>query len=75
MLEDGCPISATAHLAFATPGIAFIEYLPPQLCVEKLRRELAIEDLIFENGEIRTPTKPGLGVEINWDAVKAYKVA
>ncbi len=73
--KTGVSISATAHLAFATPGIAFIEYLPPQLCVEKLRRELAVEDLIFENGEIRVPTKPGLGVEINWDAVKAYKVA
>jgi L-alanine-DL-glutamate epimerase-like enolase superfamily enzyme len=73
--KTGVSISATAHLAFATPGIAFIEYLPPQLCLEKLRRELAVEDLVFDNGEIRVPTKPGLGVEINWDAVKAYKVA
>jgi L-alanine-DL-glutamate epimerase-like enolase superfamily enzyme len=73
--KTGVSISATAHLAFATPGIAFIEYLPPQLCVEKLRRELAGEDLVFENGVIAPPTKPGLGIEINWDAVRAYKVA
>lgn len=73
--KTGVSISATAHLAFATPGIAFIEYLPPQLCLEKLRRELAQEDLVFDHGEIRRPTKPGLGVEINWDAVKSYKVA
>ncbi|RYE10114.1 MAG: mandelate racemase/muconate lactonizing enzyme family protein [Hyphomicrobiales bacterium] len=73
--KTGVSISATAHLAFATPGISFIEYLPPQLCVEKLRRELAQEDLVFKDGEILLPTKPGLGVEINWDAVKAYKVA
>ena len=70
--KTGVSLSATAHLAFATPGISFIEYLPPQLCIEKLRRELATEDLLFENGEILAPTKPGLGVEINWDAVKAY---
>ncbi len=70
--KTGVSLSATAHLAFATPGISFIEYLPPQLCIEKLRRELATEDLVFENGEIDAPTKPGLGVEINWDAVKAY---
>ena len=70
--KTGISLSATAHLAFVTPGIRFIEYLPPQLCIEKLRRELAVEDLEFENGEILPPTKPGLGVEINWDAVKAY---
>ena len=70
--KTGISLSATAHLAFVTPGIRFIEYLPPQLCIEKLRRELAVEDLVFENGEILPPTKPGLGVDINWDAVKAY---
>ncbi|MDE0113836.1 MAG: mandelate racemase/muconate lactonizing enzyme family protein [Albidovulum sp.] len=70
--KTGISLSATAHLAFVTPGISFIEYLPPQLCIEKLRRELASEDLLFENGEILPPTKPGLGVEINWDAVRAY---
>lgn len=70
--KTGISLSATAHLAFVTPGIRFIEYLPPQLCIEKLRRELATEDLKFENGEILPPEKPGLGVDINWDAVKAY---
>ena len=70
--KTGVSLSATAHLAFVTPGISFIEYLPPQLCIEKLRRELATEDLDFENGEILAPTKPGLGIEINWDAVNAY---
>ncbi|MEQ8966727.1 MAG: mandelate racemase/muconate lactonizing enzyme family protein [Azospirillaceae bacterium] len=73
--KTGVSISATAHLAFATPEIAFIEYLPPQLCVETLRKELAAEDLDLVDGAIAPPTKPGLGVEINWDAVKAYKVA
>ena len=70
--KTGVSLSATAHLAFATPGIKFIEYLPPQLCLEKLRRELATEDLEFENGMIAPPTRPGLGVEINWDAVRTY---
>lgn len=73
--KTGVSISATAHLAFATEQIAYIEYLPPQLCVEKLRRELAREDLVFEDGVILPPTKPGLGVEIDWAAVERYKVA
>ena len=71
--KTGISLSATAHLAQATPGIAFIEYLPPELCIEKLRRELtATEDLVMTDGHILPPTRPGLGVEINWDAVRTY---
>jgi L-alanine-DL-glutamate epimerase-like enolase superfamily enzyme len=70
--KTGISIAATAHLAFTTPHCAFIEYLPPQLCVERLRRELAQEDLVLQNGIIPAPAKPGLGVEINWEVVRAY---
>ncbi len=73
--KTGVSISATAHLAFATPHCAFIEYLPPQLCEETLRKELVEEELALVDGVIARPTRSGLGVELNWDAVKAYKVA
>lgn len=73
--KTGVSISATAHLAFATPHCAFIEYLPPELCEETLRKELVREELELKNGVITRPTKPGLGFELNWDAVKAYQVA
>lgn len=73
--KTGVSISATAHLAFATPHCAFIEYLPPQLCVETLRKELVAEEIELVDGTVRRPVRPGLGVELNWDAVKAYKVA
>jgi L-alanine-DL-glutamate epimerase-like enolase superfamily enzyme len=73
--KTGVSISATAHLAFATPHCAFIEYLPPQLCEETLRKELVEEELSLVDGVIARPTRPGLGIELNWDAVKAYKVA
>jgi L-alanine-DL-glutamate epimerase-like enolase superfamily enzyme len=73
--KTGVSISATAHLAFATPHCAFIEYLPPQLCEETLRKELVEEELALVDGVIARPTRPGLGVELNWDAVKACKVA
>jgi L-alanine-DL-glutamate epimerase-like enolase superfamily enzyme len=53
----------------------FIEYLPPALCIETLRKELAAEDLRLENGEIPLPTKPGLGFELNRDALHGYAVA
>ena len=73
--KTGISISATAHLAFVTEHCAFIEYLPPQLCVERLRRELAREELMLEDGQILLPTRPGLGVEVDWNALHRYKVA
>jgi L-alanine-DL-glutamate epimerase-like enolase superfamily enzyme len=74
--KTGISISGTAHLAFVTNHCAFIEYLPPQLCHERLRRELAQEELAFgKDGTIPLPTKPGLGVEVDWDVVKRYTVA
>ena len=68
-------ISATAHFAFNTANCAFIEYLPPQLCVEILRKELATEGFDFVDGKIKPPTKPGLGITLNRDAIKKYRVA
>jgi L-alanine-DL-glutamate epimerase-like enolase superfamily enzyme len=73
--KTGISISATAHLAFVTPHCSFIEYLPPQLCHERLRRELAQEELVLENGIIPLPKKPGLGIEVDWEAVRRYTVA
>ena len=73
--KTGVSISATAHMAFTTPHCAFIEYLPPELCLETLRKELVAEELALVDGTIARPTKPGLGVELNQAAVDAYKVA
>src|SRR5438067_2747371 len=62
--KTGISISATAHLAFVTDHCAFIEYLPPQLCHERLRRELAHEELALrKDGTIALPVKAGLGIE------------
>ncbi len=68
-------ISATAHLAFNTPHCAFIEYLPRELCFETLRRELADEDLAFSDGALSLPTRPGLGVVLNREALQSFTVA
>lgn len=74
--KTGISISATAHLAFVTNHCAFIEFLPRQLCHERLRRELAHEELTLDaDGTIPLPVKPGLGVEIDWDVLRRYRVA
>jgi L-alanine-DL-glutamate epimerase-like enolase superfamily enzyme len=73
--KTGISISATAHLAFVTNHCDFIEFMPPQLCVETLRRELVKEELVLENGQILLPTKPGLGVELNDGVLEKFRVA
>ena len=73
--KTGVSISATAHLAFTVPHCAFIEYLPPSLAHERLRRELAHEELWLEDGLIPLPTRPGLGVELDLAAMKRFTVA
>ncbi len=73
--KTGVSISATAHLAFTVAHCPFIEYLPPRLCHERLRRELAREELVLDaDGTIALPTQPGLGVEVDWDVVARYAV-
>ena len=42
---------------------------------KRYRKELANEGFEFKNGLIQLPTKSGLGIELNHDAVKKYTVA
>lgn len=73
--KTGVSVTATVHLAFNTPHCRFVEYLPPALCSETLRRELAVEGFTFRNGVIEKPTAPGLGAELNMDALRSFRVA
>ena len=70
--KTGISISATAHLAFVTPHCPFIEFLPPELCEDTLRRELVAQELTMHKGEIPLPTTPGLGIELDWNAMKRF---
>ncbi|MBN1344458.1 MAG: mandelate racemase/muconate lactonizing enzyme family protein [Phycisphaerae bacterium] len=71
--KTGIGIAASAHLAVATAHCPYIEYLPSDLCDSALRRELADDGLTMKNGEIPLPTRPGLGVELNMEAIKKYR--
>jgi L-alanine-DL-glutamate epimerase-like enolase superfamily enzyme len=70
--KSGISIAAAAHLAATTPNCAFIEFLPDELCESALRRELVSNELRMKNGELELPTKPGLGVDLNRDAVNRF---
>jgi L-alanine-DL-glutamate epimerase-like enolase superfamily enzyme len=71
--NSGIGIAASAHLAAAIPHCPFIEYLPAELTDSPLRVELADDGLEMRNGKLALPNKPGLGVELNRDALEKYR--
>ncbi|HRN55399.1 MAG TPA: mandelate racemase/muconate lactonizing enzyme family protein [Agriterribacter sp.] len=72
--KSGIGLAATAHLAAATPNCPMIEFLPVEMCDSALRKELVNEPLVMVNGTVLLPERPGLGVELNWDAVEKYGI-
>ncbi|MBI3679500.1 MAG: mandelate racemase/muconate lactonizing enzyme family protein [Acidobacteria bacterium] len=73
--KTGISIAAATHLAAVTPHCPFIEFLPSRLCESALRKELLLDEPRLENGMIPVPRKPGLGVELNRDALERFKEA
>jgi L-alanine-DL-glutamate epimerase-like enolase superfamily enzyme len=65
-------IAASAHLCAATTVCPFIEFLPAELSESVLRGELVSQELVMEEGRIALPQKPGLGIELNEDAIGRY---
>ena len=59
-------------MAAAIPNCPFIEFLPAEMCDSHLRRELVSEPLVMRDGVIPLPDKPGLGIELNRDALERY---
>ncbi len=72
--KTGIGIAASAHMAFAVPNCPFIEFLPAELCDSPLRRELVNDPLVMKDGKITLPERPGLGIELNLDALERYRV-
>jgi L-alanine-DL-glutamate epimerase-like enolase superfamily enzyme len=72
--KTGLSIAAAAHLAAVTGHCPYIEFLPIELAESPLRRELLVEDLKVVEGYLELPTRPGLGVELNREALRKYRV-
>ncbi len=72
--KSGIGIAASAHVAAATACCPYIEFLPHALCESALRKELVVQDLSMENGLIAIPDQPGLGIELNKEAIDRYSV-
>lgn len=73
--KTGISIAAAVHLAAVTSNCPYIEYLPVELSESPLRRELLTIEPSMESGEIAVPTAPGLGIELNRDALARFAEA
>lgn len=72
MLETGIGRAANAalaaHPAFTLPGDV-------SASARFYDRDIVTEPVVLEDGHVRVPTGPGLGVEVDLDAVEAFTVA
>lgn len=73
--KTGIGIAASAHLSAATAHCPYIEFLPAPLSESALRRDLVSEELRMVDGVVPLPQKPGLGIELDPDAMARYCVA
>jgi L-alanine-DL-glutamate epimerase-like enolase superfamily enzyme len=68
--------AANLHVATVHRDVALVEYAPPPLYPENtLRRTLAGPEPALRDGVFERPERPGLGIELDPDAVARYRVA
>ena len=73
--NTGISIAAAVHLAAVTGHCPYIEYLPAELCESALRRELLSTEPVMHDGVIPVPAAPGLGIEVNREALDRFAEA
>jgi L-alanine-DL-glutamate epimerase-like enolase superfamily enzyme len=73
--KTGISIAAALHLAATTNSIPFIEFLPTDLSSSNLRRSLLTADFEMSDGQLLVPGGPGLGIEIDRDALARFSDA
>jgi L-alanine-DL-glutamate epimerase-like enolase superfamily enzyme len=74
--KTGITIAATAHLAAVTPHLPFFEFVPAEAAESRLRRELTVDELVLQpDGSLPLPQLPGLGIELNRDALAEFGAA
>jgi L-alanine-DL-glutamate epimerase-like enolase superfamily enzyme len=73
--KTGISVAAAAQLAAVTPHCPYFEFLPAALAESALRRELVTEELELSDGRLALPARPGLGVELDRDALERFTEA
>ena len=73
---SGVGLTGHLHLSAALPNVPYIEYIydPPGCTPESWQGLLAEPLRIDDEGYLRAPNKPGLGIEMNEALIAAYAV-
>ena len=71
--KTGITSACGRHLQAACPQTPLFEYISPVVFDSPLRRDLVGPEPKIENGRMPLPTMPGLGIELNEDAVAFYR--
>ncbi len=72
--KTGIGIAASAHFAAVTASCPYIEFLPASLSESALRQELTHDEIKLCDGVIPLPQRPGLGFDLNREALQRYRV-
>ncbi len=64
-------LAADLHLTASVPIARYVEFLTPSVYIDELITEPFRPDA---EGYLRVPTKPGLGIELNREAMRRYGV-
>lgn len=73
--KTGISVAAATHLAAVTPHCPYIEFLPAELSESALRKHLLVDEPTMRDGVIPLPSKPGLGIELDRDALERFEDA
>jgi L-alanine-DL-glutamate epimerase-like enolase superfamily enzyme len=69
------PVAANIHVAVANGNVPLVEMAPPAYYPHMImRQELAAPEPAMTDGRFEVPTRPGLGLELDLEAVERYRV-
>jgi L-alanine-DL-glutamate epimerase-like enolase superfamily enzyme len=69
-------VAANIHIATVHENIPYVEYAPPSLFPEhRLRAQLAQPEPEVRDGAFLRPATPGLGVDLDTDALARFRIA
>jgi L-rhamnonate dehydratase len=71
--KTGITSAVGRHFQAACPAAPLFEYISPAVFDSVLRRELVSPEPEIKDGAMALPTGPGLGIELNEEAVERYR--
>ncbi len=72
MWESGIGIAAHLHFACSTPAVKYGSDF--YTCNYLMTDDLLLEALKVEDGDILVPHGPGLGINVDWDAIERFRI-